>query len=74
VTSLPDVAARARIIAAALSDLAVLWPALKQLAEDKELHSRVATATAGWDGRRLRKLPLSVIGADPALARDPAHR
>lgn len=70
--ALPDLAARAQIIAAALADLALLWPALKELAEDKELHSLVAAATEGWDGRRLRKLPLSVIGADPALARDPA--
>lgn len=70
---LPDVAAREQIIAAALADLAVAWPALKGLAEDQDLHSRVAAATAGWDGRRLRKLPLSVLGADPALARDPAR-
>ncbi len=70
--ALPDLAARAQIIAAALADLALLWPALKELAEDRELHSLVAAATAEWDGRRLRKLPLSVIGADPALARDPA--
>jgi hypothetical protein len=34
----------------------------------------LAVRTAGWDGRRLRKLPLAVIGADPALARDPAQR
>jgi pachytene checkpoint protein 2 len=69
--ALPDLAAREQIIAAALADLAVLWPALKELAEDTELHSLLAAATAGWDGRRLRKLPLSVIGADPSLARDP---
>ena len=71
--ALPDAHARARIIAAALADLAVSWPALKDLAEDGELHSRVAVATPGWDGRRLRKLPLSVLGADPALARDPGR-
>ena len=69
--ALPDLSARERIIAMALADLAVLWPALKELAEDTELHSLVAEATPGWDGRRMRKLPLSVVGADPALARDP---
>jgi len=68
---LPDAAARARIVAAALSDLAGLWPSLKALAEDQDLHVGLAERTAGWDGRRLRKLPLSVIGAEPALARDP---
>jgi pachytene checkpoint protein 2 len=69
---LPDAATRAQIVAAALADLAVVWPALKDLAEDRSLRDEVAAATAGWDGRRLRKLPLAVIGADPVLARDPA--
>jgi pachytene checkpoint protein 2 len=70
---LPDDRARARILAAALSDLAVAWPELKDLASDGALHDELAAATAGWDGRRLRKLPLGVLGADPALARDPAR-
>ena len=68
---LPDSAARARIVGAALADLAVVWPGLKNLASDEALHASLAAATAGWDGRRLRKLPLAVLGADPALARDP---
>jgi hypothetical protein len=70
---LPDVAARARILAASLADLAVPWPELKDLASDDALHDELAVRTAGWDGRRLRKLPLAVIGTDPALARDPAR-
>ena len=70
---LPDVAARTRILAAALADLAVAWPELKDLASDDVLHDELAVRAAGWDGRRLRKLPLAVIGADPALARDPAR-
>ncbi|MGH3212609.1 MAG: hypothetical protein ACRDNO_33070 [Trebonia sp.] len=69
---LPDVAARTRILAAALTDLAVAWHELKDVAADDALHHELAVRTAGWDGRRLRKLPLAVIGADPALARDPA--
>jgi AAA+ superfamily predicted ATPase len=68
---LPDAATRARIVAVALTDLAVAWPGLKDLAEDQSLHDQVAAHTAGWDGRRLRKLPLAVLGADPALACDP---
>jgi pachytene checkpoint protein 2 len=70
---LPDAAARTRILAAALTDLAGAWPELKDLAADDALHDELAVRTAGWDGRRLRKLPLAVIGADPALARDPAR-
>ena len=49
------------------------WPDLKHLAEDRSTARRSAARTAGWDGRRLRKLPLAVLGADPALARDPAR-
>jgi pachytene checkpoint protein 2 len=70
---MPDAAARERIVAAALADLSVVWPALKELAGDRQLHALVAAATEGWDGRRLRKLPLTVLGADPVLARDPAR-
>jgi pachytene checkpoint protein 2 len=70
---LPDAATRAQILAAALADLAGLWPAVKVLAEDGDLHAELAGLTEGWDGRRVRKLPLRVIGADPALARDPAQ-
>ena len=71
--ALPDAAARARIVAAALTDLAVVWPELKDLACDGALHDELAGRTDGWDGRRLRKLPLAVIAADPALARDPSR-
>jgi SpoVK/Ycf46/Vps4 family AAA+-type ATPase len=69
---LPDADARAQIVAAALADLAGLWPSFKVLAEDRDLHAELAVLTEGWDGRRVRKLPLAVIGADPALAYDPA--
>jgi len=70
---LPGAAAREQILAAALADLALAWPELKDLAADTALPGELAARTAGWDGRRLRKLPLAVLGADPALARDPAR-
>jgi pachytene checkpoint protein 2 len=69
---MPDADARAQIVAAALTELAGLWPELSALARDDGLHTELAAATVGWDGRRVRKLPLQVIGADPELARDPA--
>ncbi|MCL2581863.1 MAG: AAA family ATPase [Streptosporangiales bacterium] len=68
---LPGPDARARIMEMALSDLALSWPSLSDLASDPALHKEVAGLTEGWDGRRLRKLPLAVLGSDPALARDP---
>jgi pachytene checkpoint protein 2 len=70
---LPDADARGQIVAAALSDLAGLWPELAVLAKDDGLHADLAASTAGWDGRRLRKLPLRVISAHPELARDPGR-
>jgi SpoVK/Ycf46/Vps4 family AAA+-type ATPase len=71
--SLPDADARAKIVGAALADLAVVWPELKELAADTALRDDIAVATPGWDGRRLRKLPLAVLGGDPSLAGDPAR-
>lgn len=68
---LPDEETRAKTLSMALADLAVLRPELQDLAADTLLHASRADATKDWDGRRLRKLPLSVIGADPELARDP---
>ena len=68
---LPGAGARERIVAMALADMAVAWPAMSVLAKDTDLHAEVAALTEGWDGRRLRKLPLAVLGSDPALARDP---
>jgi pachytene checkpoint protein 2 len=68
---LPTPEARVQIIGAALADLAVLWPALQELADSPELHAELGHLTSEWDGRRLRKLPLTALGSDPALARDP---
>lgn len=70
---LPGVDARGRIIEMALADLAVAWPSLSVLASDAALHKELAGLTEGWDGRRLRKLPLAVLGSDPALAREPGR-
>jgi pachytene checkpoint protein 2 len=67
---LPGAAARAQILAIALAGL---WPELKPLAADDALHSALSRSTTGWDGRRLRKLPLRVVGADPQLAQDPGR-
>jgi SpoVK/Ycf46/Vps4 family AAA+-type ATPase len=68
---LPARPARIQIIAAALGDLARHWPALRELADSPGLHAELGDLTDGWDGRRLRKLPLSALGADPVLARNP---
>jgi SpoVK/Ycf46/Vps4 family AAA+-type ATPase len=70
--ALPDESTRAAILASALGELARHWPALRALADDAGLHATLAGRCAGWDGRRLRKLPLQAIATSPRTARDPA--
>ena len=69
--ALPDREIRAQIVHSALSELATLWPAVRRLADDGVLHAKLARRCAGWDGRRLRKLPLAALASKPATARDP---
>lgn len=68
---LPECQTRVRILASALGELAVHWPELRSLAEDEELHESLAKRLEGWDGRRLRKLPLLAAARSVATARDP---
>jgi pachytene checkpoint protein 2 len=70
---LPDADTIVRIIRHALTELAGLWPALKGLAEDDELHALLAARCAGWDGRRVRKLALSALAQRLEVARDPGR-
>lgn len=68
----PDAQTRAAILRSALGELADHWPALRGLAEDAALHETLAERCEGWDGRRLRKLPLRAIASSVRSARDPA--
>jgi pachytene checkpoint protein 2 len=68
---LPDAETIARIIRHSLTELAGLWPQVKPLAEDSELHGRLAADCTGWDGRRVRKLVLAALAQRLEVARDP---
>lgn len=68
---LPDESTVAAIIRHSLAELARLWPGLRHLAQDTELHAAVATKCVGWDGRRVRKLVLSALTIRAAVAHDP---
>ena len=70
---LPDVTTRTAILALALRDLASLWPPLAHLASDAELCDELAKRCDGWDGRRLRKLPLQAIARTARTAADPTR-
>src|SRR5690349_17349973 len=56
--ALPDRDTVGRILAHALGELAVQWPALLPLASDTARISELAALCEGWDGRRIRKLVL----------------
>ncbi|MDT5327515.1 MAG: pachytene checkpoint protein 2 [Mycobacterium sp.] len=69
--SLPDSTTIAQIIRHSLLEISVLWPAIGSLADDDGLHAKVATACAGWGGRRVRKLVLSALALRQEVTRDP---
>jgi SpoVK/Ycf46/Vps4 family AAA+-type ATPase len=68
---LPDSETRARIVASALAELAVLWPPLRELVADDSLHAKLAGLSTGFDGRRLRKAVLAAVARRPELAEHP---
>jgi AAA+ superfamily predicted ATPase len=70
--ALPDRDTIARILAHALGELAVQWPALVPLARDAARLSELAALCDGWDGRRIRKLVLAALAQRLEVARDPA--
>ena len=70
--ALPDRETIGRILASALAELAVQWPALLPLAQDTARVSELAALCEGWDGRRIRKLMLAALAQRIDVARDPA--
>jgi SpoVK/Ycf46/Vps4 family AAA+-type ATPase len=70
--ALPDVDTIAKILASALGELAVQWPALLPLTRNSEKITELARLCEGWDGRRIRKLILAALAQRLEVARDPA--
>jgi AAA+ superfamily predicted ATPase len=68
---LPDEATIAAIVRHGLLELAGIWPGVRDLAHDDELHRAVAARCAGWDGRRVRKLLLRALAHRREVALDP---
>jgi SpoVK/Ycf46/Vps4 family AAA+-type ATPase len=64
-----DVAAR--IVTRSLKALAAAWPPLLELAKNEREISKMADALAGWDGRRLTKLPLVALARRAETVKDP---
>ena len=71
--ALPDRDTVTRILASAIGELAVQWPALLPLAQDAARIAELAALCDGWDGRRIRKLVLAALAQRLETARDPAQ-
>ena len=71
--ALPDRATIEAILASALSELTVQWPALLPLTRDHARLAALAALCEGWDGRRIRKLILAGLAQRLEVARDPSR-
>ena len=69
--SLPDRDTIAGILAHAIGELAVQWPELLPLAQDRARIEELAGLCEGWDGRRIRKLVLAALAQRLEVARSP---
>ena len=70
--ALPDGDTIAKIFESAIGELAVQWPALLPLAQDRGRVGALASMCEGWDGRRVRKLVLAALAQRLEVARDPS--
>jgi SpoVK/Ycf46/Vps4 family AAA+-type ATPase len=70
--SLPDQATIARILDAALAELAVQWPELRSLLKSTGEIAEIAALCGGWNGRQVRKLVLAALAQRLEVARNPA--
>jgi AAA+ superfamily predicted ATPase len=70
---LPDQATIVSILHHSLSELALLWPAVRPLLDRKDELEELAISCAGWDGRRVRKLILAALAQRTEVARDPGQ-
>jgi AAA+ superfamily predicted ATPase len=71
--ALPDRETIEKILASAIGELAVQWPALRPMAADAAQLSQLAAVCEGWDGRRIRKLMLAALAQRLEVARDPSR-
>ncbi len=70
--ALPDRDTIERILASAIGELAVQWPALLPMTQDTAKLRELAALCEGWDGRRIRKLLLAALAQRLEVARNPA--
>jgi pachytene checkpoint protein 2 len=71
--ALPDAETIAQILQHSLAELAVQWPALKPLQNEKNQITEIAALCVGWNGRQVRKLILAALAQRLAVAKDPGR-
>jgi AAA+ superfamily predicted ATPase len=71
--ALPDADAIARILQLSLAELAVQWPSLKPLQDQKAEIETLARLCDGWNGRQVRKLVLAALAQRLEVAKDPGR-
>lgn len=68
---IPSFSASCEILRQALLELSTAWEEIGDLANNEHLINEIAVACKGWDGRRLRRLPMKALSSSPRLALDP---
>ena len=70
--SLPDVPTIAKILHHSMEELAVQWPALRPMLDEKDEFEHIAEHCEGWNGRQVRKLMLAALAQRLEVAKDPS--
>jgi len=70
--ALPDAATIAQILHDSLAELAVHWPPLRPLLEQRSHLAEIAALCQGWNGRQVRKLLLAALAQRLEVAKNPA--
>jgi SpoVK/Ycf46/Vps4 family AAA+-type ATPase len=69
--ALPNVETIANILQHSLEELAVQWPQLRPLIQERLEIERIAKLCEGWNGRQVRKLVLAALAQRLEVAKDP---
>src|SRR5881396_3194700 len=70
--ALPNPETIANILQHSLEELAVQWPALQPLFQNRREIEQIARLCEGWNGRQVRKLVLAALAQRLEVAKDPA--
>jgi pachytene checkpoint protein 2 len=70
--ALPDHDTIVKILQHSIAELAVQWPPVRALLDERDRLREIAALCAGWNGRQVRKLVLAALAQRLEVAKDPA--